>query len=56
MVLSETREASPSSSGKVKNIISRGNSKYTGFEAEIASQVYPRRVMLKNFKKGCSKT
>lgn len=56
MVLSEAREASHSSSGEAKNILSRGSSKYTGFEAGIASQACPRRVMLKDFKKGCSKT
>lgn len=56
MVLSEAREASHSSSGEAKNILSRGNSKYPGIEAGIASQVCPRKVMLKNFKKGHSKT
>lgn len=37
MALSEVREASHSSSGEAKNILSRGNSKYTGIEAGIAS-------------------
>lgn len=56
MVLSEAREASHSSSGEAKDILRKGNSKYTGIEAGIASQACPRRVMLKDFKKGCSKT
>lgn len=56
MVLSEAREASHSSSGEAKDILRKGNSKYTGIEAGIASQACPRRVILKDFKKGCSKT
>lgn len=49
MVLSKAKEASHSSSGELKNILSRGNSKYTGIEAGIASQVCPKESDAKEF-------
>lgn len=39
-----------------KNTLSSGNSTYIGIEAGIASQVCPRRVMLKEFRQGNGKT